>query len=158
MMSITWAIRAPRCAVLSSHSPKTSPGLGQHYHITCIPASELTLKSSARRGSSPPWGHWCTPAGPGPLPHQGQQRAELGPLTARREHQYRASSDWSPLCDGDCSDSSTFPSPSPSPQHPNHRALQHEHSWKGCFYSRPWSSTGLPQPSKAHACLHTDYF
>lgn len=53
-MSITQAIRAPWCAVLSRHGPKNSLALGQHYSITCIPSPRADPEEQVPKGAALP--------------------------------------------------------------------------------------------------------
>lgn len=136
-------------------SSKQSPALGQEYHITCIPGLSAAPKDQVPQGAALPHGvtgappaQPHTPAGPGALPHHGQQQGRA--LTARGA-QHRANSDPHSVLE-------TALTTAPSQQQPDHRGNAAEHGWKGCFYSQPWSCTSLPQPSKAHACSHTAYF
>lgn len=100
-MSITQAIRAPWCAVLSRHGPKNSLALGQHYSITCIPSPRADPEEQVPKGAALP--HRVISALPTytaphssrasragtPSPPRAAAEQNWGAPVPCREHQYR---------------------------------------------------------------------
>lgn len=100
-MSITQAIRAQWCAVLSRHGPKNSPTLGQRYPITCVPGLRADPEEQVPEGAGLP--HRVISVLPSytalhssragragaPSPPRAAAEQNWGALMPFREHQYR---------------------------------------------------------------------
>lgn len=132
-------------------SSKQSPALGQEYHITCIPGLSAAPKDQVPQGAALPHGvtgappaQPHTPAGPGALPHHGQQQGRA--LTARGA-QHRANSD--PHCVLETA-LTTAPSPAPLPpsSSPTTGEMQQNTAGKAVSIHSPGAAPASPSPAK----------